>query len=73
MNQDGIMKIGIWIFFKTLTELLNYQTNNMEAFDNELQQHHEDMDNTNTCLECKQPTATDKDFCSKSCYDANQY
>jgi hypothetical protein len=45
----------------------------MEAFDNELHQHQEDMENTNICLECERQIAIDKDFCSKLCYDRNQY
>jgi predicted nucleic acid-binding Zn ribbon protein len=45
----------------------------MEAFDNELHQHQNDMDNLKNCLECEKPIATDKDFCSELCYHRNQY
>jgi len=44
----------------------------MEVFDHALNDHLENEDNTNNCMECDAPICESKSYCSRDCYNSNQ-
>ena len=57
---------------KFLKKILNKEPKIMDQLDYDLDMHYDSIEKSNDCATCGAPINEDKDYCSKSCYRADQ-